>query len=138
MGSVLKCREEYTCKWGQNARVMILKILSGLLILGTTVMSIRHGWGGLTGNARPADIALMTKIGMGKSVRFGLDALTVLVGVLVLFPRTFFVGNLLGAVLFVVIIAFALNSGNIRAALIEVPFLLIPLVLLWLGHPFSR
>lgn len=117
---------------------MILKIVSGLLILGTTVMSIRHGWGSLTGNPRPEAVQLMTGIGIGKPIHFGLGVLSVLVGVLVLFPRTFFVGNLLGALLFVVIIAFALNSGNLRAALIEVPFLLIPLLLLWLGHPVNR
>lgn len=116
---------------------MILKVASGLLILLTTVMSIRHGWGGLTGNARPEDVRLMAGIGIGQRVRVGLDLLSVVVGVLVLFPRTFFVGNLLGALLFVVLIAFALNSGNIRAALGEVPFLLIPLLLLWLGHPFT-
>lgn len=116
---------------------MILKVISGLLILLTTVMSIRHSWGGITGNARPEDVKLLTGIGIGRPVQLGLNLLSVVVGLLVLFPRTFFVGNLLGALLFVVLIAFALNSGNIRVALGEVPFLLIPLLLLWLGHPLQ-
>jgi hypothetical protein len=32
----------------------------------------------------------------------------------------------------------ALRVGNLRLAAIEVPFLLLPLALIWLKHPLSR
>lgn len=116
---------------------MLLKLISGLLILLTTVMSVRHGWAGLSGRVNPEQASLMAGLGITKPILWVIAVLTVAVGLLVLFPRTFFVGNLLGASLFLVIIAFALDSGNFRAALIELPFLMIPLLLIWLGHPLK-
>jgi hypothetical protein len=55
-----------------------------------------------------------------------------------LFPQTFFAGNLLGAAVILLIVALALNAGNIKMALIEVPFFLMPLILIWLGHPLKK
>lgn len=52
-----------------------------------------------------------------------------------LIPRTFFVGNVLNAITIVVIMALALNAGKPRIALIEIPFLALPLILIWLKHP---
>ena len=54
---------------------------------------------------------------------------------MLLFPRTFFWANLISALLFVVLIAFALNNHALKIALTEVPFLMLTMVLIWLGHP---
>lgn len=67
---------------------------------------------------------------------FGASAL--LVGLLLLTPRTFFVGNLLNALSIVFIMAMALRAENARILIIEIPFLLIPLLLIWLKYPFIK
>jgi hypothetical protein len=50
-------------------------------------------------------------------------------------PQTFFIGNILNAFLIVLIMAFALQSGNFKTALMEIPSLAMPLVLIFLGYP---
>jgi hypothetical protein len=36
------------------------------------------------------------------------------------------------------IMALSLKTGNLKTALIEIPFLLMPLVMIWLGHPLKK
>jgi hypothetical protein len=57
---------------------------------------------------------------------------------MVLFPRTFFLANVLNAVLILLIMALALRVGNLKTALIEIPFLAMPLLLIWLKHPLEK
>ncbi len=114
-----------------------MRIISGILILITTYLSVKHGWAGLTSTVKPEEANMLAGLGINKSARFVISLLSLAVGVLVLFPQTFFVGNLLNAMAILLIMGFALSSGNLKIALIEVPFLLMPLVLLWLGHPFK-
>ncbi|WP_343675112.1 hypothetical protein [Chitinophaga sp.] len=52
-------------------------------------------------------------------------------------PDTFFLGNMLNAILIVMIMGLALRVGNYRMALIEIPFLVMPLVMIWLKYPFK-
>ena len=117
---------------------MILKIISGLLTLVAAFMSLRHGWAGVRGNLNPQEAQMMTSMGITQPMQLIIHGLTLLVGGLLLFPRTFLVGNLLSTMLFMVIIPFALSHGQVKIALTEVPFLLVALLLIWLGHPFSR
>jgi len=37
-----------------------------------------------------------------------------------------------------VMIAMVLKVGNYKFALIEIPFLMLPLILIYLGHPFKN
>ena len=115
-----------------------MRIISGILILLTVFFSIKHGWSGITMNVKPEEAAMMNELGIGKPLLFIISVVSLAVGVLVLFPQTFFVGNVLNATSILLIMAFALSSGNLKIALIEVPFLLMPLVLIWLGHPFKQ
>jgi hypothetical protein len=115
---------------------MYMKIISGILILITAFLSFKHGWSGLT--MKPDAANMLTELGIGRNVGLLISALSLAIGIMVLFPQTFFVGNLLNALIIVVIMALALNTGNIKTALIEIPFLLIPLILIWLGHPFKK
>ena len=45
------------------------------------------------------------------------------------------VGNLLTALSIVTIMAFALHAGHTKIALLEIPFLIMPLVMIWLDYP---
>ncbi len=115
-----------------------MKILSSILLLITVYLSAKHGWGGITGNVKPEEVAMMDGLGISKPVLMVISVASLAVAVLVLFPQTFFVGNVLNAITILVIMAYAFRSGNFKIALIEVPFLLMPLLLIWLKHPLNE
>lgn len=115
-----------------------MKIISGVLILITAFLSISHGWSGVSGSLKPEEAKMMADIGLTKPLLSVIGVLSLAVGVLVLIPQTFFLGNLLNAFMILLIMAFSLKSGILKTFLIEIPFLIMPLVLIWLGHPFKR
>ena len=114
-----------------------MKIISVVLILVTAVLSVKHGWDGLR-NTSPQGDAQMVAWGINKPLHIFLCIINISVACMILFPQTFFLGNLIAAMVFVLLIGFQLNSADIKAALIEIPFLLIPLVLIYLGHPLRK
>ncbi len=115
-----------------------MKIVSGILSLITVYLNFKHAWSGLSGNYSPEEAKMLSELGVNKSLSLVVSILSVAVGILVLFPQTFFVGNLLNAILIVSIMALATQAHALKTALIEIPFLLMPLVLIWLGHPFEN
>ena len=115
-----------------------MKIISGILILVTAFLSLKHGWSGVTMNLTPSETQMMSDLGLNKTGIIALGVLSLTIGIMVLLPWTFFVGNFINALTIVSIMAFSLRAGNVKTALIEIPFLLIPLVLIWLGHPLTK
>ena len=113
-----------------------MKIISGILVLITVFLSFRHGWSAVT--MKPETTKMITELSIDKTLFQAIGVLTLAVGVLVLFPATFFIGNLINALTIVLIMALSLNNGNIKTALIEIPFLLMPLILIWLGYPLKK
>ena len=114
---------------------MTKSILSLVLLLVSAGLSFSHGWGSLNYKKNPDSLKMMSELGISETWMpiFGVGIM--LAGVLSLIPKTFFAGNLLNAISIVFIMTMALRAGNIRIALIEIPFLLIPLVLIWLKYP---
>jgi cation transport ATPase len=123
---------------GQHLKPANMKIISGILILITAFLSFKHGWEGLTMNAKPGETNMMTELGIGKTMLFIISILSLAVGLMVLFPQTFFAGCLVNAAMILVIMALALKTGHLKTALIEIPFLLMPLLMIYLGHPFKK
>jgi len=115
-----------------------MKVVSGILILITAFLGFKHGWNGLMVKVKPGDADMMAELGIGRTGTIIMSILSIAVGLMVLAPQTFFVGNLLNATIILVIMALSLKVGNIKTALIEIPFLLMPLVMIWLGHPFKK
>ncbi|SFE01192.1 hypothetical protein SAMN05216167_109143 [Spirosoma endophyticum] len=115
-----------------------MKIISGILILITAFLSFKHGWEGLVIETNPAEPNLFTQFGIGKTGILLISLLSIAVGLMVLFPPTFFAGNLINAVMILSIMGLSLKTGNLKIALIEIPFLLMPLVMIYLGHPFKK
>ena len=113
-----------------------MKIVSGALIMISVYLGISHGSRAFR---QPSEeyIRMMSALGITDATRivFGFWAITS--AVLILFPKTFFWGNVLRAVQLVVMMALALKTGNYKFALIEVPFLIVPLLLIYFGHPFK-
>jgi hypothetical protein len=117
---------------------MIKNILSSILLLISVVLSFRHGWSALNFKSDSPTAGMMADLHIDKTFVPYLGVFTLLIGVLLLFPKTFFLGNLLNAISILTIMALALHTGHIRIALIEIPFLIMPLVLIWLQYPFKN
>ena len=116
---------------------MVARIISGLLILATVYFGLSHG----SRAFRKPSVEyseMMTSLGITDTVRTTIGIWAILSAVLILFPKTFFIGNVTRAILLVVIMALALKAGNHKFALVEIPFLMMPLVLIYLGHPFKN
>ena len=113
-----------------------MKILSIILVLASAFLGLKHGWDAFQpGNAEQAK--MMATLGLSKAALPFFGVASILAGLLLLFPQTFFIANLLNAVSIVLIMALSLRSGDVKMALIEIPFLAIPLLLIWLKYPFK-
>lgn len=114
-----------------------MKNISIILILASVILGIKHGWDAFQpANAEQAK--MMATLGISKNVMPFFGVASILAALLLLFPQTFFIANLLSAFSIVLIMALALRAGDTRMALIEIPFLAIPLILIWLKHPFPK
>lgn len=111
------------------------RILSLILVLLALVMGVRHGLGLLRAN--PQHVQATLKLDLSQTTIQILGVLTLLGAIGVLLPQTFFIANVLtGGVIFYLAAAQS-NARNVQGALIELPFLLLPLLLLYLGSPFK-
>jgi len=115
-----------------------MKIITGILLLVSLGFSIRHGWSSVRGNFSSVEANMIAELGINQPVIFGLGVVNLAAAGLLLFPQTFFAGNLLSAAGILFIMSRALHVGNLRIVAIEVPFLLLPLALMWLKHPLTR
>ena len=86
---------------------------------------------------KPETVSMMEQMGISKQLSVVVSVLTLAGACLVLFPQTFFIGNVLNAGIILLIMCLALHVGNIKTALIEIPFLLMPLVMICLRHPLA-
>ena len=119
---------------------MIKNIISLVLLLVSAFISFRHGWSSLNfrKNANPAQSQMITDLGINESYVPYMGAITIAIGLLLLFPKTFFLGNLLSAMSILTLMALALHAGQNKFAMIEVPFLILPLLMIWLKYPFQN
>jgi len=115
---------------------MILKIISAILILSTTFLAIKHSWPIL--NNDPESLSMFSTWNVSKALLKSISILTLAGGVLILFPKTFFWGNYLNAAIIVFMMMQFLRVGDIKHLLIEIPFLAMPFILLYLKHPLAE
>lgn len=112
---------------------MMLQIVSGAAILFTAFMSIRHGIAGLKMNAQTVN--MLNGIGFNDKVVMPFSILSILAGLAVLIPQTFLLGCVINVLLILVIMIFAVWRRQYTTALIEIPFLAIPVMMIFLGYP---
>ncbi|MCD9019207.1 hypothetical protein [Parachryseolinea silvisoli] len=112
-----------------------MKIISIALLLISAFLSFRHGWDAFR-PLKPEQAKMMTELGITKTMVPYFGALSITIGLMLFFPQTFLLSNMLHAIIILIIMALSLSAGNVRMALIEIPFLAMPLVLIWLKHPF--
>lgn len=115
---------------------MILKIINSVLILFAVFMGTKHGWNMLT--AKPEMLEMFGKWNLGKNEVIINGAVTLLASVLILFPKTFVWGNFLMAAGILMIICLQLLNKDLKGVAIEIPFLLLNLVIIYLQHPLKN
>jgi hypothetical protein len=111
-----------------------MKALSIVLLLASAFLSIKHG----SDAFQPASVEqakMMEILGVTKSTMPYFGVFSILIGLMLFFPQTFFISNVLNAVTIVLIMALSLRAGNFRIALMEIPFLALPLIMIWLKYP---
>jgi hypothetical protein len=115
---------------------MIAKVISGILILITLYIGIKQGWPMITGGSEMLNMLSNWSIGATMATIMGV--LTLGAAILVLFPKTFSYGNIITVIVIIYVIISQLINNDLNAAIIELPFLIMPLVLLYLGHPLAK
>lgn len=113
-----------------------MKILSIILILVSAFLSLKHGWDAFQ-PASAEQAKMMANLGITKAMVPCLGVFSIAVGLMLPFPQTFVLSNILNALSIVLIMALSLHAGDYKMALIEIPFLALPLVLLTLKYPFK-
>ncbi|WP_461078899.1 hypothetical protein [Spirosoma flavus] len=112
-----------------------MKIISIILLFISAFLSLKHGWDAFQPTTAE-QTKMMADLGITKGIMPYFGVLSILIGLMLFFPQTFFISNLLNAITIVLIMAFSLRAGNTTMALIEIPFLTMPLLLIWLKYPF--
>lgn len=115
---------------------MLNKILSGVLMLVAIAMGLKQGYAMIT--SKPEMMAMFGKWNFTKTGLLINGLVTMLSALLILHPKTFLWGNFLMAAGILLIICFHLQDKDFKGVLIELPFLLINLVLLYLHHPLEE
>lgn len=114
-----------------------MKIISVLLLLVSAFLSLKHGWDAFQ-PATAEQAKMMANLGITKSVMPYFGVFSIIIGSLLFFPQTFFLSNVLQAITIVLIMALSLRAGDYKMALIEIPFLALPMILIWLKYPFQK
>ena len=124
-----------TSKKTLKNKTMINLILTITLIVFASFMGVKQGL--LMMEPRQEVLEMFVKWGLDKAEMNALGTLTLVSGLLIMIPKTFFAGNLLMASVILIIICFQLQQRDLKGFAIELPFFLLNLVLLYLQHPIN-
>lgn len=114
---------------------MILKIINAVLILVSVFMGFKQGYAMFSG--KPEMMEMFGKWGFSKTGLMINGAFTILAAILILFPKTFVWGNFLMAAGILLIICFHLLDKDLKGVAVEIPFLLLSLLIIYLQHPLK-
>lgn len=105
-------------------------------MLFAAYMGVKHGWGGISG--KPEVLEMFQKWNIGKYSAMTIGLLTMLSAVLMLVPKTFLWGNFLMAAGILLMMCLHLQDRDFKGVLIEIPFLLLSLLIIYLKHPLAK
>lgn len=114
---------------------MLLKGINLVLMLVAVFMGLRQGWAMLSG--KPEMLELFGKWHFTKTAIAMLGLVTALSAALIIFPKTFVWGNFQMAASILLIICFHLLDKDMKGVGVELPFLLLNLIIIYLQHPFK-
>lgn len=114
---------------------MISKVVNSILILVAVFMGLKQGWAMAAGKTEM--LAMFGKWHFSKTGVMINGVVTLISALLTLHPKTFIWGNFLMAAGILMIICFHLLDKDLKGVAIELPFLLLNLVILYLQHPLK-
>jgi len=112
------------------------KYLNTILILVAVYMGFKQGWAMLSGKQEMLE--LFGKWNFNKSAVMVVGAITILSAILIVIPKTFVWGNFLMAAGILMILCFQLYDNNLKGAALELPFLLLNMVIIYLQYPIKN
>lgn len=115
---------------------MILKIFNSILMLVAVFMGLKQGWAMFTG--KPEMVEMFSKWNFNKTGLMINGAITIIGALLIIFPKTFVWGNFIMAGGILLIMCLHLLDKDLKGFAIELPFLLLNLVIIYLQHPLSK
>jgi hypothetical protein len=115
---------------------MAIKIINAVLILFAVFMGLKQGWAMVS--AKPEMLEMFGKWNFTKTAVMINGSITMLSAVLILFPRTFLLGNFLMGAGILMIICLELLHKDLKGAAIELPFFVLNLLIIYLQHPLSK
>lgn len=114
---------------------MILKTINAILILTAVFMGLKQGWAMFSGKTEMLE--MFGKWNFSKTAVMINGIITMLAALMILLPKTFVWGNFLMAAGILLIICLHLLHRDLKGAAIEVPFLLLNLIIIYLQHPLK-
>ena len=114
----------------------LARIFSAILVVLAFVMGLRHGVDLL--RSTPAKVQESLHITLNQPTILAVGALTCVGAILILFPQTFLAANFISAAVVLYLAAVQSKAHNLPGALVELPFVLLPLLVLYLGYPFKH
>ncbi len=115
---------------------MLVKILSTILLLAAVYMGLKQGYALFSG--KPEMVELFGKWNFSKTAVMINGLITIISALLLLHPKTFVIGNFIMAAGILLITCYHLSDKNLKGAAIEIPFLLVNLLLIYLEHPLKK
>jgi hypothetical protein len=115
---------------------MILKIIHSGLFLFVVFMGIKQGFSIISNSPEMMKMFKDFHFNNTEILIFGI--ITLVSGILIFHPKTFLAGNFLMAGTILLLIFLQLQNQNIKGAIIELPFLLMNLILVYWEYPFQN
>ena len=112
------------------------KYLNIILILVAVYMGFKQGWAMLSG--KPEMLELFGKWNFNKSAIMLVGAITIFSAILIVLPKTFVWGNFLMAAGILMILCFQLLDKNMKGAALELPFIMLNLIIIYLQYPIKN
>lgn len=115
---------------------MVIKIINSVLILVAVFMGFKQGYAMLSGD--PKMVEMFSKWNFSKTALMINGGVTIISAILIFFPKTFVYGNFLMATGILLIICLHLLDKDLKGVAIELPFLLLNMVIIYLQHPLKN
>lgn len=115
---------------------MILRVINGALMLIAVLMGLKQGWAMFSGKEEM--LTLFSKWHFTKTGVMINGIVTMVSALLILHPKTFLWGNFLMAAGILLIICFHLLDKDLKGVVIELPFLLLNLIIIYLQYPLKK
>ena len=106
-----------------------------ILVLIAVAMGFKQGYAMVSGKQEM--LQLFGNWGFSKTAVSINGLVTILAAILILFPKTFVWGNFLMAATILMIICFHLVHKDLKGVVIELPFLMLNLAIIYLQYPFK-